>query len=163
LVQSGQACGLGGEWRAAPDPGGSAAVAPACGPPCTEWSPAASRTAQGVRWNAPKGDGGGSRPCRRRDPTAPGVWSPHGSPTGSPRVAGSKGHAPKGRRQSRRGRRQRGCGDDGAAVVLARVPLSGQGARDVRARASAGVRTRVGVIDTGFGPARVGNRRSGGA
>jgi hypothetical protein len=58
--------------------------------------PCCFNVAQGVRRNAPKGDGGVSRPCRRRGPTAPGGWSPHDSLTGFPRVAGSKGHAPWG-------------------------------------------------------------------
>jgi hypothetical protein len=95
-VLCGPVCGLGKEWRGAPDPGGSAAVTPACGSPCTERSPAVSKVAQGVRRNAPKGDGGVSWPCRRRGPNAPGDWSPHDSLTGFPRVAGSKGHAPRG-------------------------------------------------------------------
>jgi hypothetical protein len=120
-VLSGPVCGLGEEWRAAPDSGGSVAVTPACGPSCTEWSPAASKAAQGVRQNVPKGDGGGSRPCRWRGPTALGVWSPHDSLTSSPRVAGSKGHTPRATAvvawSARRGR-----GDDGAAVVLAPHP-----------------------------------------
>jgi hypothetical protein len=41
--------------------------------------------------------------------------------------------------------------------------LSGQKARDVRARARAWVRMRVGVSDTGLGPALVENGRRGGA
>jgi hypothetical protein len=54
-----------------------------------------------------------------------------------------RGHAPKGD----------GVHDvvgAGAAVVLARVPLSGHGAPDVRAKASAGVHVRGGVFDTGL-------------
>jgi hypothetical protein len=53
-------------------------------------------------------------------------------------------------------RRRRGFGVGAGA-------LSGQEARDVRARARAWVRMHVGVIDTGLGLARIENGRRGGA
>jgi hypothetical protein len=95
--------------------------------------PCCFKVAQGVRRNAPKGDGGESRPCRRRGPTAPGDWSPHDSLTGFPRVAGSKGLAPRG--DGRRGE----VGAGGVAVVLAPPPSAGTSESWVlwRARGSA--------------------------
>jgi hypothetical protein len=156
-VQSGQACGLdmsGRPHRIRVDRLRSLPRVV----PYVQRSPAVSRTAQGVRWNALEGDGGGTRPCRRRDPTAPGVWTPHGSPAGSPRVAGSKGHAPK--RDGVRGVVGAGAG---AAVVLARVPLSGQrGARRAREGESWGARARR-CDRHGLGPTRGGHRWRGGA
>jgi hypothetical protein len=118
--------------------------------PCVQRSPAVSRTTQGVRWNAPEGDGGGTRPCRRRDPTMPGIWTPHGSPAGSPRVAGSKGHAPKD--DGVRG--VVGAGAGAAAMTRRwcwrRYLSPVRGARDVHVKASAGVCVRGGVIGSGL-------------
>jgi hypothetical protein len=118
--------------------------------PCVQRSLAVSRTAQGVRWNAPKGDGGGARPRHGRDPTASGVWSPRSSPAGSPRVAGSKGHAPKG--DGGRGVVGAGAGTTTTAQrwCWRGYPFSVRGAHDVHAKASAGVRVHGGVIDTGL-------------
>jgi hypothetical protein len=77
------------------------------------------------------------------------IWSPHDSLTGSPRVAGSKGHAPRASAVAAC-RHRYGGGDDSAAVVLARVPLSGQGgARRAREGERWGARARRG-IDTGL-------------
>jgi hypothetical protein len=148
-VPSGQACG----WGTSGEPHRIRADRLRSLPrvvPCVQRSPAVSRTVQGVRWNALEGDGGGTRPCRRRDPTAPGVWTPHGSPTGFPRVAGSKGHAQKG--DDVRGMVGAGAG---AAATARRWCWCGylspaRGARDVHVKASAGVRVRGGVIGTGL-------------
>jgi hypothetical protein len=110
--------------------------------------PCCFKVAQGVRRNAPKGDGGESRPCRRRGPTAPGDWSPHDSLTGFPRVAGSKGLAPRG--DDRRGE----VGAGGVAVVLAPPPSAGTSESWVLWRARGSARARwlpvgVGLAATG--------------
>jgi hypothetical protein len=52
--------------------------------PRAQNDPLRIRRAQGIRWDAPKGNDGVSRPCRWRGPTAPGDWSPHDSLTRLP-------------------------------------------------------------------------------
>jgi hypothetical protein len=110
--------------------------------PCVQRSPAVSRTAQGVRWNAPKGDGGRARPCRRRDPTA--SSSLHMIVSRAPLGLLARRVTHQGRRRSR----HVGTGT-GAATTVRRwcwrgYPFPVRGARDVHVKASAGVRVRGG-------------------
>jgi hypothetical protein len=122
-------CGLGKEWWAASDPGGSATVTPACGPPCTERPPQ-------FQWWPKVFDGmplrataachdlaGGEVPLRL------GNRPSHDSLTGLPLGCWLEGTRTKGRRPSRRGRRRRGRGDGGMAAVLVTPPSAGTSER----------------------------------
>jgi hypothetical protein len=88
---------------------------------------------------------GGEVPLRLGD------WSPHDSLTGLPWGCWLEGSRTKGRRPSRRGRRRRGHGDGGVAVVLAPPSRSGNKRTCVLQCARGSVRARWLPVGVGAG------------